>query len=69
LRHAEPALRLAVIEGVGEPQALVEIGLRALVRGGDLPGDGAGREKKAADISAAFVVWTSGSPPGDHQRR
>src|SRR4029079_9415267 len=40
LRHAERTLRLAVIEGVGKTQALVEIGLRALVRGRNLVSDG-----------------------------
>ena len=36
LRLAEGALRLVVIERVGEPESLVEIGLRLLVRGRDL---------------------------------
>ena len=41
LRHAERALRLAVIERIGETQALIEISLCALVRGRDLVSDGA----------------------------
>ena len=36
LRLAEGALRLVVIERVGEPESLIEIGLRLLVRGRDL---------------------------------
>jgi len=39
LRHAERALRLAMIEPVGEAQSLIEISLRALVRGRDLVSD------------------------------
>src|SRR5262249_17252031 len=36
LRLAECALRLAMIEGVGKPQTLVEIGLRLRARSRDL---------------------------------
>ena len=41
LRRAERALRLAVIERVGETQTLIEISLCTLVPGRDLVSDGA----------------------------
>ena len=39
MRLAERALRLAVVERIGEPEPLVEIGLRLGIGGGDLVGD------------------------------